>query len=78
MREHEDFIPELDFVLEEEGKIIGNVMYTKARLVDEAGEEKEVLTLGSRFVSIRIARESAMEKSCWSTLLKERFNWGMM
>ncbi len=46
MREHEDFIPELDFVLEEEGKIIGNVMYTKARLVDEAGEEKEVLTLG--------------------------------
>lgn len=45
MREHEDFIPELDFVLEEEGKIIGNVMYTKARLVDEAGEEKEVLTL---------------------------------
>lgn len=46
MREHEDFIPELDFVLETDGKIIGNIMYTKAKLVDEAGIEKEVLTLG--------------------------------
>lgn len=46
MREHEDFIPELDFVLENDGKIIGNIMYTKAKLVDEAGREKEVLTLG--------------------------------
>ena len=41
MREHEDFIPELDFVLEEDGRIVGNIMYTKARLVDDAGEEKE-------------------------------------
>ena len=46
MRGHEDFIPELDFVLELDGRIIGNIMYTKARLVDEAGEEKEILTFG--------------------------------
>ena len=46
MREHEDFIPELDFVAEEDGRIVGNIMYTKARLVDEAGEEKEILTFG--------------------------------
>ena len=26
MREHEDFIPALDFVLEEDGRIIGNIM----------------------------------------------------
>ena len=26
MREHGDFIPELDFVLEEDGRIIGNIM----------------------------------------------------
>ena len=31
MRQHEDFIPELDFVLELDGKIIGNIMYTKAK-----------------------------------------------
>ena len=35
MREHEDFIPELDFVLELNGDVIGNIMYTKAKLTDE-------------------------------------------
>lgn len=46
MRRHEDFIPELDFVIELDGRVIGNIMYTKARLVDEAGTEKEILTFG--------------------------------
>ena len=46
MRPHPDFVPELDLVLELEGRIIGNVMYTKTRLVDEAGEEKNILTFG--------------------------------
>lgn len=46
MRRHEDFVPELDLVLEEDGKIIGSIMYTKAKLVDEAGEEKTILTFG--------------------------------
>lgn len=46
MRGHEDFIPELDFVAELDGQVIGNIMYTKARLADEAGEEKEILTFG--------------------------------
>lgn len=46
MRDHPDFIPELDFVLELDGEIIGNVMYTRATLTDEAGETKEVLTFG--------------------------------
>lgn len=46
MREHEDFIPELDFVLELEGQIIGNIMYTKAKLTDEGGTQKDILTFG--------------------------------
>ena len=46
MRGHEDFIQELDFVIELDGQVIGNIMYTKARLVDEAGTEKEILTFG--------------------------------
>lgn len=46
MREHNDFISELDFVLELDGKVIGNIMYTKAKLVDEAGNEKKILTFG--------------------------------
>lgn len=46
MRQHEDFIPELDFVIELDGQVIGNIMYTKARLNDEAGVEKQILTFG--------------------------------
>ena len=43
MRDHEDFVPELDFVLELDGKIIGNIMYTRARLLDDLGNEKKTL-----------------------------------
>lgn len=46
MRSHEDFVPELDFVAELDGQIIGNIMYTRARLVDEAGWERPILTFG--------------------------------
>jgi len=46
MRFHKDFLPELDFVIEVDNQIIGNIMYTKARLIDEAGEEKNILTFG--------------------------------
>jgi putative acetyltransferase len=46
MRSHEDFLPMLDLVIEVDGQIVGNIMYTKAKLVDEAGEEKEILTFG--------------------------------
>lgn len=46
MREHEDFIKELDFVLELDGNVIGNIMYTKAKLIDESGNTKDILTFG--------------------------------
>ncbi len=46
MRSHKDFIPELDFVMEKEKQIIGNIMYTKAKLVDKAGKEKQIVTFG--------------------------------
>lgn len=46
MREHEDFISELDFLIERNGDVIGNIMYTKAKLIDENGNEKEILTFG--------------------------------
>src|SRR4030042_6872459 len=46
MRSHKDFLPELDLVIEVDDQIIGNIMYTKTRLIDEAGEEKDILTSG--------------------------------
>ncbi len=46
MRSHKDFLPELDFVIEVDNQIIGNIMYTKAKLVDDSEREKEILTFG--------------------------------
>ncbi len=46
MRSHADFIPELAFILEKDGEIIGNIMHTKAWLEDENGEGKEIISFG--------------------------------
>lgn len=40
------FIPELDFVAELDRQIVGNIMYSKANVIDERGLEHEVLTFG--------------------------------
>lgn len=40
------FVPELDYVAETDGKIVGNVMYSKAKVIDSSGGEHEVLTFG--------------------------------
>ena len=46
MRNHPDFIPELAFVAEMDGRIIGSIMYTKAWLEDEGSRRKEILSFG--------------------------------
>lgn len=45
-RNNPDFIPELDFVMEEDGKIIGHVMYSKAEIVCENGNTLAAWTFG--------------------------------
>lgn len=46
LRNHGDFVPQLDLVAEYEGKIVGSIMYTKSRLIDGEGGEKQILTFG--------------------------------
>ncbi|MBN2235714.1 MAG: N-acetyltransferase, partial [Opitutales bacterium] len=46
MRNHPDFLPELDFVLEKDGEVIGNIMYTKSSLTGEDGSRHGILTFG--------------------------------
>ena len=41
-----DFIPELDFVMEEDGRIIGHVMYSKAEIIREDGSVMPAWTFG--------------------------------
>ena len=46
LRKDPCFIPELDFVAETDGKIIGNVMYSHAKITAPDGAETDVLTFG--------------------------------
>lgn len=46
MRDHPDFLPELDFVLELDGEVIGSILYTRSTLTGETGERRDVLTFG--------------------------------
>ena len=50
-RTNPDFIPELDFVMEENGKIIGHVMFSKAELTLEDGSKKRSWTFGPISIS---------------------------
>lgn len=57
MRNHEDFIKELDFVMEIDGQIIGSIMYTKAKLIDEKENQKDILTFGPLCIDPQYQRQ---------------------
>lgn len=57
MRKHPDFLPDLAFVLESGGRIIGNIMYTKARLEDATGFRKEIISCGPLCVAPEYQRQ---------------------
>lgn len=46
MRGHADFLPELAFVAVLDGAIVGNIMFTRSRVVGDSGEELATLTFG--------------------------------
>jgi len=46
LRSAQSFVPELDFVAEQDGKIVGHIIYTKSKIIDDAGHEYETLTFG--------------------------------
>ncbi len=46
LRNSPSFIPELDFVAELDGNVVGNIVYSKCKVVSESGKEQEVLTFG--------------------------------
>lgn len=46
MRSHKDFVKELAFVIEKNHTIIGNIMFTKSRLISDDGEEKSIVSFG--------------------------------
>jgi len=46
MRQAQAFIKELDFVAVVNGTVVGNIMYTKSKVIDDNGTEHKVITFG--------------------------------
>ncbi len=46
IRGHEDFLPDLTFVAEVDGQIVGSIMYTRSWVINEQGEKVETATFG--------------------------------
>lgn len=46
-----DYLPDLDYVAEEGGRIVGHILYSRSRLVDGAGHGTELVTFGPISVS---------------------------
>jgi predicted N-acetyltransferase YhbS len=67
MRSHKDFIPELDFVAEQDGKIVGNIVYTRG-VIENNGKSHEVISFGP--ISILPAYQS---QGIGSALIKHSF-----
>jgi hypothetical protein len=44
LRNHPDFIPELDFVAIVDDQIVGNIMYAKSQLINEEGTKLDSIT----------------------------------
>ena len=45
-RDNEDFVPGLDFVMEKDGRIIGQVMYVRAKIDADDGRQIPIMTFG--------------------------------
>ncbi len=46
LRNSAAFVPELDFVAQMDGRVVGNIMYTKAKIMGDDGVEYPVLCFG--------------------------------
>lgn len=75
-RKREDFIPELDLVMEKDGEIIGHVMYAKSAIITDSGEKIPIMTFGPISIApdykrqgygtalLRFSMEKAKEMGC--------------
>ena len=46
IRNCESYVPELNFIAEVDGKLVGHIIYTKSEIVDPLGNRHETLTFG--------------------------------
>ena len=58
LRDNTDFIPELDFVMERDGKIIGQNVFVKAHIKADDGSNISILTMGPICITPELKRHS--------------------
>ncbi|MGI6211143.1 MAG: GNAT family N-acetyltransferase [Anaerovoracaceae bacterium] len=61
-RTKEEFIPELDLVMEKDGRIIGQIMYVHSMILKEDGSELPVMTFGPLSIHPEYARKGYGKK----------------
>lgn len=57
MRNHPDFIPELDFVMEKDGQIIGQNVFFKAVIQSDNGKAVPIATMGPICIAPKFKRQ---------------------
>ncbi len=62
MRSHPDFINELTFVLEVDGKVQGGIFYTYSKIMLEDGGEFKTITFGPAFIAPHLHRQGLGKK----------------
>ncbi len=61
-RRRENFVPELAFVLEKDGEVIGHIMYARAELEREDGTALPVMTFGPISIAPKYQRQGCGKK----------------
>ena len=86
-RSREDFIPELDLVMEKDGEIIGHVMYVRAEIHSDDGKNIPIVTFGPISISpvyqrqgygtalVRCSTEKAMEMGFGAVAITGNINF---
>lgn len=57
LRDDPDFVPELDFVMEQDGKIIGQNVFVKAKIKADDGRDIPIMTMGPICITPELKRQ---------------------
>lgn len=77
LRNNADFIPELCFVMEQDGRIIGQNVFVRAKISLDDGTFFSILTMGQYALPV-ILREKVMERHCWIIHWKKPATWDLV
>ena len=62
LRDDPDFVPELDFVMEKDGRIIGQNVFVRASIASDDAREIPILTMGPICISPELKRQGYGKK----------------